>query len=169
MRAAALTPQHPAPGHRLCLTAGSGGAGEDWGAQPGAAPRARALSGLRRVEPEAWRDGTLQVRKKLLRREGCRLPATAAGRTGNNRVTFQQRKVRLIIWLGSHCAGRAGAFPSSEGFLRCAGLSLVRVNAEGDPASGQAQGSVPSPGFAVGEAHCWKGNQAGEGAGEQVC
>lgn len=85
------------------------------------------------------------------------MPETAVGRTCNNRFTFQQRKVRLVVRLGSNCAGHSEvyAFPSSEGFQKHTGLTLIRVNSVVDPASGQAQRSFPSPGFMIGEAYCY--------------
>lgn len=56
-------------------------------------------------KPEARHDSTLQVCKKLLQREGYKLPVSAAGRTCNNRFTVQQRKVGL---------GHSGGFCISQ-------------------------------------------------------
>lgn len=39
----------------------------------------------------------------------------------------------------------ASALPSSEGFQKCAGLSLIRVNSDVNPASGQAQRALYDP------------------------
>ena len=137
----------PAPGHRpgpkarpgLGQARGRQEEGREAGEHgPGGAPRA---PGLFRLWQISRRHGMTALSRYV--RSCCKGKGTNCLRVlweGHVITGLPFSKERLGLSSGSGIQ-EASAFPSSEGFQKYAGLTLIRVNSEVNPASGQAQRS----------------------------